>query len=108
MSNEDRQLLGPLSQEILGIQVCADEKVPLPPTLDEVVAKTAEIWDGVLLDYCHESCVAFRDRLPDPLTPEQIRFALGLSRPPRWRFIARRRWRKRYEEAMRQSNEETK
>ncbi len=100
MSNEDRQLLGPMSQEILGFKVCAGEKVPLPPTMDEVVAKTAEIWNDVFLDYCREAYLSFRDRLPNPPTPEQLRFIATLGRPPWWRFVARWRWGKRYEKAV--------
>ncbi len=50
----------------------------------------------------------WKDCIPDTPTPEQLRFALALSRPPWWRFVARRRWRKRYEEAMKRSSEETK
>ena len=53
MSNEDRQLLGPLSVSIL---------------------RDADAW---------------RNRIPETLTPEQLRFALGLGRPPRWRPVAR-------------------
>ena len=53
MSNEDRQLLGPLSLSIL---------------------RDADAW---------------RDRIPETLTPEQLRFALGLGHPPRRRPLAR-------------------
>lgn len=53
MSNEDRQLLGPLSLSIL---------------------RDSDAW---------------RDRIPETLTPEQLRFALGLGRPPWWRLVAR-------------------
>lgn len=53
MSNEDRQLLGPLSVSIL------------------------------------QDSDAWRDRIPETLTPEQLEFMEWVRRPPWWRPIAR-------------------
>ena len=55
MSNEDRQLRGPLSLSIL---------------------RDSDAW---------------RDRIPETLTPKQLEFMEWVRRPPWWRPIARRK-----------------
>ena len=84
-----------------------DKKVELlmTPSAEKAICKTV---DTVLSDYARERYLSFCDRLPDTLTPEQLRFALGRSRPPWWRFVARWRWRKRNEKLLRDCNKEEK
>ena len=77
---------------------------------DEPKQAPKSLRDHLAQEQCDRAKVVncWRDRLPDAPTPEQLRFALGLSRPPWWRPVARWRWRKRNEKLLRDCNKETK
>ena len=91
MSNEDRQLLGPWSQKILGIEVCADEKAPLPPGFEEAVGKAAAGFDEGYREFARGCLVA-------GLPVHKLGEWQWLVRPPWWRPFQRRRYDKKIAE----------